>query len=1036
MSTVAEKRPRFSEQQACELALEHFGLSACARELPSERDQNFYLENESGRAFVLKIASAADSNEILDLQNKAMRHIAARDPSLACPQVCPSNLGEEIVSASTPDGAIHLVRLLSYIPGRFFAEISPHTPELLRSLGHFFGRMDKALSDFTHHAAHRQLKWNMLDASSVIRSHKDHIADRDRRALVERFLHRFEADVLPVMSRLRQSVIHNDGNDFNLLVSDAPPQGSLPWSREVSGIIDFGDMLHSCAVCDLAIAAAYAILGKTDPVSAAAHVIGGYHEALPLTELELEVLFTLICIRLCTSVSLSAYQQREEPDKQYLSISEKQAWEALERLAAVSPSFARCSFRHACGIVPCPQSTAVVDWLRQNKEQVGRVIDPDLNGPKAILLDLSVDSPELGNVSELTDTRKFAEILFSRMRAANAMVGIGRFNEARLVYTSDAFRTETNDSPEWRTIHIGIDLFLSPGSPIFAPLDGSVHSFANNARRYDYGPTIILEHDLPEGRGSFWTLYGHLSADSLETLYPGMPVRKGAQIAEVGDYPTNGDWPPHLHFQLIADMLGMKGDFPGVATPSARDIWLSISPDPNLILGIPESKLASDRLNTDEILTLRRDSIGRSLSVSYKKPLHIVRGFRQHLYDAAGAAYLDTVNNVAHVGHSHPRVLRALCEQACVLNTNTRYLHENLVRYAQRLCALLPDPLRVCFFVNSGSEANDLALRLARTHTGRKGVVVVDGAYHGNLTSLIEISPYKFDGPGGSGAPAHVRKVPMPDDYRGCHKRNDSRTGEKYAAHVQQAILDMANTSNETAAFICESIMSCGGQIELPPGYLAEAYRHVRNAGGVCIADEVQVGFGRTGSHFWAFEAQGVVPDIVTMGKPIGNGHPLGAVVTTPEIAASFNNGMEYFNTCGGNPVSCAVGLAVLEVIRDEELQENALKVGARLKAGLAQLMLRHLLIGDVRGRGLFLGVELVRNRITLEPATVEASYVIERMKEHGILVGTDGPLHNVLKIKPPLVFAEADADRFVSTLHKILSEDFVSHAQKGSGNL
>jgi 4-aminobutyrate aminotransferase-like enzyme/Ser/Thr protein kinase RdoA (MazF antagonist) len=1031
MSTIAQNRPHFSTQQAKEIAAKLYGLSACARELPSERDQNFYLEDESGQSFVLKIASTADSKEILDLQNKAMQHIAARDPSLLCPQVCPSKSGEEIVPVAVPGEATHLVRLLTYLPGRFFAEVNPHTPELLRSLGSFFGRMDKALFDFAHPAAYRHLKWSMKEASSVIRSHVDDIVDRDHRRLVERFLCRFEAEVVPVLPRLRTSVIHNDGNDFNVLVSNMVRTAGVPWSREVSGIIDFGDLLHSCTVCDPGVAAAYAILGKANPVAAAALVIGGYHEAFPLTETEVEALFALIAIRLCTSVCLSVYQQREEPDNPYLSISEKQAWDALKKLAAVSPSFAHYSFRHACGMVPCPQSTTLLDWLRNNKGRIGRVVEPDLQGSDAILLDLSVGSPALGNIAELTDTQKFTELLFGRMRAANAKVGIGRYNEARFVYTGDAFRADSNDSPEWRSIHIGIDLFLTPGSPVFAPLDGTVQSFANNARRYDYGPTIILQHELPDALGSFFTLYGHLSLDSLEGLHPGMPVQKGAQIAKVGDYPANGDWPPHLHFQIIADMLGKYGDFPGVASPSARDIWQSISPDPNIILRIPESKLAPSGLAAEEILNLRKQSIGRSLSLSYRKPLHIVRGFMQHLYDASGRAYLDAVNNVAHVGHNHPRVVSALCEQASVLNTNTRYLHENLVRYAQRLCATLPEPLRVCFFVNSGSEANDLALRLARAHTGRKGVVVVDGAYHGNLTSLIEISPYKFDGPGGSGAPSHVRKVPIPDDYRGSYKRNDPLSSEKHAMHVQEAILEASRNSGETGAFICESILSCGGQIVLPPRYLTEAYRHIRNAGGVCIADEVQVGFGRVGSHFWAFEAQGVVPDIVTMGKPIGNGHPLAAVVTSPKIAASFDNGMEYFNTYGGNPVSCAVGLAVLNVIEEERLQENALKVGERLKTGLARLMIRHPIIGDVRGLGLFLGIELVRDRQTLEPAAIEACYIIERMKEHGILVGTDGPLHNVLKIKPPMVFTESDADRFVSTLDRILSEDFVLQSHR-----
>ena len=281
-----------------------------------------------------------------------------------------------------------------------------------------------------------------------------------------------------------------------------------------------------------------------------------------------------------------------------------------------------------------------------------------------------------------------------------------------------------------------------------------------------------------------------------------------------------------------------------------------------------------------------------------------------------------------------------------------------------------------------------------------------------------------LDGPGGSGAPPWVHKVPMPDTYRGPFRRDDPQAGLRYAQAVRDAVGRVRQMGRRPAAFLCESILSCGGQIMLPPGYLAEAYRHVCAAGGVCIADEVQVGFGRVGSHPWAFQLQGVVPDIVTMGKPIGNGHPLGAVVTTPEIAASFANGMEYFNTFGGNPVSCAIGLAVLDVLERERLPERAARTGAYLLNGLAALMERHPLVGDVRGAGLFLGVELVADRDQPIPAARQASYVANRLREGGVLVSTDGPDHNVLKIKPPLCFDERDADQLVATLDRVLGED------------
>ena len=422
-----------------------------------------------------------------------------------------------------------------------------------------------------------------------------------------------------------------------------------------------------------------------------------------------------------------------------------------------------------------------------------------------------------------------------------------------------------------------------------------------------------------------------------------------------------------------------------------------------------------------EILELRDKHLGPSLSISYKAPLTIVRGRGTYLYDTDGRAYLDCVNNVCHVGHCHPRVVQAGQEQMAQLNTNTRYLHEHIVTYAERLAGLFPDPLQVCLFVCTGSEANELALRMARAYTGAQDVIVLDSAYHGHTSALIDISPYKHDGPGGYPTPDYVHKVPIADGYRGAFKYSDSAAGDRYAAAVGDAVRRITAANRKPAAFFAESIVSCGGQVEHSPGYLEAAYAQVRAAGGVCVADEVQVGFGRAGSHFWAFETHGVVPDIVTLGKPIGNGHPLAAVVTTPAIAQAFANGMEYFNTFGGNPVSCAIGLAVLDVIEEEGLQQQAEEVGAYFKERLQGLMERHPLIGDVRGRGLFLGIEFVRDRTTLEPADREASAIVEHMKDRGILLSTDGPLHNVIKIKPPLVFDTKNADSVVSHLDEVL---------------
>jgi len=400
-----------------------------------------------------------------------------------------------------------------------------------------------------------------------------------------------------------------------------------------------------------------------------------------------------------------------------------------------------------------------------------------------------------------------------------------------------------------------------------------------------------------------------------------------------------------------------------------------------------------------------------------------VRGAGAYLYDERGRAFLDCVNNVAHVGHCHPAVVRAVAEQMARLNTNTRYLHPTVLDYAERLLATLPDSLSRCYFVCSGSEANELALRLVRAHTGRRDVVVVGGAYHGNTSSLVAMSPYKYRGPGGSGPAPWVHEAAMPDPYRGPYRHGDRDAGRKYAAEVERAAARAAAAGRPVAAFFCEPLLGCGGQIVPPSGYLRRARDAVHAAGGLFVADEVQVGFGRTGSHFWAFDAQGAVPDVLTLGKPIGNGHPLAAVITRADVARSFANGMEYFNSFGGNPASCAAGLAVLEVIEGEGLQDNARRVGETLRRGLLELARRHPLIGDVRGMGLFLGLELVRDRTTLEPAAAEAAEVVERMKERGVLLSTDGPLHNVIKIKPPLVVSAADADLLLNELDAVLAE-------------
>lgn len=421
--------------------------------------------------------------------------------------------------------------------------------------------------------------------------------------------------------------------------------------------------------------------------------------------------------------------------------------------------------------------------------------------------------------------------------------------------------------------------------------------------------------------------------------------------------------------------------------------------------------------NQNELLERRQRLLGPAYRLFYDNPVHLVRGEGVWLYDKDGQRYLDMYNNVPHVGHCHPRVVDAIAQQIGRLNTHTRYLHENVLEFAERLTSTLADELDIAMFSCTGSEANELALRIAMACTGGDGLIVVDNAYHGNTTTLAPVSTSY-----GSSAekPANVETVPPPDTYRGEHRDDDA--GARYAEYVRRAVDSLRAKGIQPAAFMIDTIVSSNGVLDVPAGYLRTAAEIVRDAGGLFIADEVQPGFGRTGATFWGFEAHGFVPDIVTMGKPIGNGHPLAATVARRDLVDRFANRSNYFNTFGGNPVSSAAGLAVLDVIDSEGLQENALDVGAYLIDGLRDMSARHALIGDVRGSGLFIGVDLVADRETRSAATSEATRIVNALRDKGVLTSTIGEQQNILKLRPPMCLSKDDADYFLEKMEQVLA--------------
>lgn len=1013
MLSTEYKSQLITEQEAASLAEKYYGLKGKMKSLDGEVDFNFRMIAEDGQAYALKISRVGTEEEEIAFQEKIMTHLSHQELGIQLPKPILSLEGKGYEKIQDEVGNHRWLRVQSWIDGRMMDEVNPQTSSVLKSWGKACGYLSKGLQDFDHPAAHKYYKWDPSQVLSI-QPGFTYVSDKADRELVEYFCSQIEQEATPLLKSLRKSVNYNDAHMHNVLVQ------KTAMDPKVVGVIDFGDALYTHTINELAIACAYACMGKEDPLRAALEMIKGYHEVFPLEVSELAVLYYQIAARLLLTVVHAAENAHKEPDNEYLQISARPAWDLLRKWRQVPPQFAYLSFCDACEIFSYENRTRFDDWLEKNRQDLHPVVA--LEGKIVSYLDLSVGSKDLGNHSDFQEITAFNKRVQRMMEDMQIDIGLGGYGEIRPFYSTDAYQVEGNNGMQWRTEHIGFDIWAEAGTVVSAPLDGKIYSFKNNDAERDYGPTIILVHRVNEEL-TFYSLYGHLSEESLDGLTVGQTVKAGEEFCRIGDFPENGNWPPHLHFQLMLDLLGNEGDFPGVAYPHESHIWKQICPDPAPFVHKENYPAIAKPLSARQIREKREKFMGRSLSLTYHKPLHIVRGNMQYLLASDGRRYLDTVNNVAHVGHEHPAVVTAANRQAAVLNTNTRYLHEEIVSFAEELQATFPDELSVVYFMNSGSEANELALRIAQTWSGQRDMLALEVGYHGNTTGTVGVSSYKFDGKGGTGAPPHTHIIPIPDTYRGTY-RDPETAGRQYASEAETLIQAVQAEGKNIAGFIAESIMSCGGQVPLPKDFLKKVYAEVRKAGGLCIADEVQTGFGRVGEHFWSFQLYDVVPDIVTMGKPIGNGHPLGAVITRPEVAEAFSNGMEYFNTFGGNPVSCATGRAVLRTVQQEGLQQHALEIGNYLTNGLRELKLRHPIIGDVRGHGLFLGFELIRNAETLEAAAEEASYLANRMREKGILMSTDGPLHNVLKIKPPMCFSQQNADQFLDYLDKVFQED------------
>ena len=995
--------------QAEKILFDLFNIKGIASPLPGELDFNFRIKIKDEEGYILKVSRPNEDENYLDFQQQLLQFVAANGTNLIAPKIIKDTDGNSISEITDTHGNKRKVRLLSWVSGRVWSKVNPQLDDLRFSLGEQCGLLTQALQGFDHPEAHRKFDWDVAQ-SLWTKEHID-LFSGEKKEIISTFQQQFEASQ-KTYATLRKAVVHNDANDNNVIVSD-----NL-LNPTVKAAIDYGDAIHTQIINDLAISCAYCIMHHNDPLEASLSIIKGYHTTFPLLEEELAHLYNAIAMRLVISVTKSAINKRKEPDNEYLLISEKPAWELLQKWFLIHPDFATYSFRKACGFIAHPKQKDFEKWAAAKECKLTDLF-PTIAKHEVYHLDLSVSSKWIGHQEEFNDLDLFQFKIDQLQKINPTKIIAGGYLEPRPIYTSSEYDTLGNNGRKSRTIHLGIDYWLSAKTPVHALFDGEVVIAVNDAGNKEYGGLVVLKHRTPTFE--FYTLYGHLTVESATQYKIGDCIKKGKKIAELGNFPENGNWAPHLHFQILLSLFDYTKDYPGVAYFDQIEVWKSICPNPNLLFK-SEALQQNDVTTNEELITYRKQHLGKSLSLQYKVPIKMVRGAGQYLVDQYGRKYLDTVNNVAHVGHENYNVVKAGQAQMALINTNSRYLHENINALAKELIETLPPELNVLHFVNSGSEANELAIRMVKVNTGERDIIASEVGYHGNSNMCIDISSYKFDAKGGQGAPKHTHIFPLPDAFRG--KYRGENTADAYADEVQKQIDIVHQKGRNVGAFIIEPIISCGGQIELPEGFLAKAYEKIRAVGGLCISDEVQVGCGRVGKTFWGFQLHDVIPDIVTIGKPLGNGHPLAAVACTQEVADKFANGMEYFNTFGGNPVSCAIGTEVLRTVKREKLQENALAVGEYLKTELKKLAQEFPIIGDVRGQGLFLGIELVD--ADLNPLAAQTDYLANRMKDHGILMSTDGPDHNVLKIKPPIIFTKENANELLFYLQKILGEDFM----------
>ncbi len=958
--------PAVSTDDAVMIAREHFRLDATASPLGSQQDANFLLTVADGKQIgVLKIANPAFSRVEIEAQDAAALFVAAADPCVrAATNIEPVGV-QPIAEISDGAGGVLYARIITYLGGGTMSGESYIAPDRWAALGTLAGRASRALAGFDHPGVDRILQWDLQHSDRTINLLTRYVLDPVRRRLIETAASSAWRTVADLAAELPQQVIHCDVTDDNVVCS--ADDGHLP-----DGIIDFGDLTRSWAIGELAVTVSSVLRHAGGEPVATLPLITAFDHERPLQPAEVSALWPLLVLRAATLVVSGNQQAAIDAENDYATGALELEWQIFERSVSV-PSDAMT------GIIADAIGRPVVVAPLSSSGSLLSGVDPGA----VRHLDFSAQSDTVDAGGWLDP--ECEEDAAAAALASGTPAAITAFGRPRLT-RSVALQSESS-----ATVPTGLDVWLSGQTSLTAPLAGLVVTAGDGeiVLAGDDGALVVRGTSVRPAVSAGHAVSG---GDALGTAGPG---RLWIQVSANADIAV-----------------------PAFVRPEYAPGWLTLTRDPAPLLGLSPTAVATE--DADALVQRRGRSFAAVQEQYYRQPPRIERGWREYLLSVDGRSYVDMVNNVAAIGHAHPDLTDAVARQWRRLNTNSRFNYSAVADFSERLAATLPDPLDTVFLVNSGSEAVDLALRLAMAATGRRDVVAVREAYHGWTWATDAISTSVADNPNAlTTRPDWVHTVPSPNSFRGEHRGDDAA---RYAPEAVATIEALTAQGHPPAAFICEPFYGNAGGIALPDGYLAAVYDAVRAAGGVAIADEVQVGYGRLGRWFWGFQGQDVVPDIVTVAKAMGNGQPLGAVITTRAVADSYRTQGYFFSSAGGNPVSSVVGLTVLDVIEREGLQRNALEVGEHLRTRLAELAGRHPLIGAVHGSGLYMGVELVRDRQTLEPAVAETAAICERMRELGVIVQPTGDRMNVLKMKPPMCLSVEAADFFVDMLDRVLT--------------